>query len=64
MPKITNLQSILEQASKKYDVPFTLLEKILEKERTRLYVIDFSMWRPSTIDDIRAMIQEEIQKRK
>ncbi len=62
MSRKTGLQDLLEQASLKYEVPLRLLERILYEERARLYLFDSS--RSSVLEDIRKMIQEEVQKRK
>jgi len=60
MPKATSLQDLLQQASEKYSVPINLLQKILDKERKRLYLFDSP--RTTTVQEIREMILEEAQQ--
>jgi len=61
MSKKASLKDLLEQASEKCTVPLSLLEKIVDEERARLYLFDSS--RTTVIENIRKMIQEETQKR-
>lgn len=55
------LEDLLKQAAMEHYVPLRLLEGILDEERARLYL--FHSKRSSVLEDIRRMIQEEIQKR-
>jgi hypothetical protein len=57
----TGLAELLEKAAVAHDVPLSLLEKILNEERARLYL--FHSRRSSVLEDIRKMIQEATQKR-
>jgi hypothetical protein len=61
VPKITSLQSLIEQASTSFSVPLPLLERILDEERKRLYLFDSP--RANVIQNVRQMIQEAAQKR-
>jgi len=57
----TGLEKLLKKASIEHDVPLCLLERILNEERARLYL--FHSRRRSVLEDIRKMIQEEVQRR-
>lgn len=59
--KKTVLENLLKKASIEHGVPLRLLERILNEERARLYL--FHSRRSSVLEDIRKMIQEEVQKR-
>jgi len=61
MSRKKGLEDLLEQASTEHGVPLRLLEGILDEERARLYL--FHSRRSSVLEDIRKMIQEEVQKR-
>jgi len=60
-PRKKGLEDLLKQASIEHDVPLPLLEGILYMERARLYL--FHSRRSSVLEDIRKLIQEEVQKR-
>jgi hypothetical protein len=61
MAGISSLESLLKQAAEKNEVPISLLQKILDEERIRLYLFDSA--RTTVLQNIRAMVQEESQKR-
>jgi hypothetical protein len=61
IPRRTRLENLLKQAAMEHDVPLRLLERILNEERARLYL--FHSRRSSVLEDVRKMIQEEVQKR-
>jgi len=60
MSEKSSLDRLLNEASQKFDVEVSILKKILNIERSRIYLQESS--RNSVIIEVRRLIQGEVKK--